>query len=77
MQQIQTDVKDGRLKTDEINENTLSKALDTRNSLPIDMLIRTSGEHRLSDFLLWQASSRCSNTSIELHFLVLQLFSVL
>lgn len=57
MQRIQTDVKDGILKPDEIDEITVSKALDTRDSFPIDMLIRTSGEHRLSDFLLWQVSS--------------------
>jgi len=58
MQRIQTDVKDGRIDSNEINEDVFNQALDTRDSLPIDMLIRTSGEHRLSDFLLWQ----CSNT---------------
>ncbi|KAI6192284.1 Alkyl transferase [Aphelenchoides bicaudatus] len=57
MQHIQTDVKDGKVKPEEISETTMNKALDTKDSLPVDMLIRTSGEHRLSDFLLWQCSN--------------------
>uniref|UniRef100_A0A1I7Y8R4 Alkyl transferase n=1 Tax=Steinernema glaseri TaxID=37863 RepID=A0A1I7Y8R4_9BILA len=40
----------------DINEELISRCLDTRNSLPIDMLVRTSGEKRLSDFMLWQCA---------------------
>jgi undecaprenyl diphosphate synthase len=57
MQHIQNDVQSGELNPDDINEQTFNRALDTRDSFPIDMLIRTSGEHRLSDFMLWQVSN--------------------
>ncbi|KAK0390301.1 hypothetical protein QR680_019289 [Steinernema hermaphroditum] len=40
----------------DINEELISSCLDTRHSLPIDMLVRTSGEKRLSDFMLWQCA---------------------
>jgi undecaprenyl diphosphate synthase len=76
MQRLQTNVKEGQLKPDEINEQTFNAALDTRDSFPIDMLIRTSGEHRLSDFLLWQASLT-NNITIEPLSLVLQLLYLL
>lgn len=39
---------------EDITEDTLSKALYTGNCRPLDLLIRTSGTHRLSDFLLWE-----------------------
>ncbi|OGQ46082.1 MAG: di-trans,poly-cis-decaprenylcistransferase [Deltaproteobacteria bacterium RIFCSPLOWO2_02_FULL_46_8] len=38
----------------EVTEETFSKYLDTKNFPDPDLLIRTSGEHRLSNFLLWQ-----------------------
>lgn len=57
IQRVHSDVKEGKISPSEITESTLNKALDTRNSFPVDMLIRTSGEHRLSDFLLWQCSN--------------------
>lgn len=62
MQNIQSNVHSGHTKITDINENTFNQALDTKNSLPVDMLIRTSGEHRLSDFMLWQVS-QCPNDS--------------
>jgi undecaprenyl diphosphate synthase len=40
----------------EISEDTIGSALDTADLPPLDLLIRTSGEHRLSNFLLWQAA---------------------
>lgn len=40
----------------EINEENLSSNLDTNFAPPVDLLIRTGGEIRLSNFLLWQAA---------------------
>jgi undecaprenyl diphosphate synthase len=40
----------------EIDEGAIERALDTRDLPPLDLLIRTSGEQRLSNFLLWQAA---------------------
>jgi undecaprenyl diphosphate synthase len=40
----------------EIDEAAIERALDTRDLPPLDLLIRTSGELRLSNFLLWQAA---------------------
>ena len=39
---------------DEINETNFEKYLDTASMPPVDLLIRTSGEVRVSNFLLWQ-----------------------
>ncbi len=44
----------GLIEPDEINADTLSDALDTSGIPDPDLLIRTSGEMRLSNFLLWQ-----------------------
>lgn len=43
-------------KGDEINEATISQNLDTAKIGDVDLLIRTGGEQRLSNFLLWQTS---------------------
>lgn len=40
----------------DINEHVIEQSLFTAKSPPLDILIRTSGEIRLSDFLLWQVS---------------------
>ena len=40
----------------EIDEAAIEAALDTAGLPPLDLLIRTSGEHRLSNFMLWQAA---------------------
>ena len=49
-------VKLGKLKTEEITEDHLSKELYTAGIPDPDLLIRTSGELRVSNFLLWQIS---------------------
>jgi len=50
------DVADGRLIPEDIDEERLATALDTVGLPDPDLLIRTSGETRLSNFLLWQAA---------------------
>ena len=49
-------VAEGRLAPEAITEQTISAALDTAAFPDPDLIIRTSGECRLSNFLLWQAS---------------------
>ena len=49
-------VKDGALDPDGIDEQTLAAELQTAGLPELDLLIRTSGEVRLSNFLLWQAA---------------------
>jgi undecaprenyl diphosphate synthase len=48
------DVEAGRLRPDEIDEVRVSRALYTEDVPDPDLLIRTSGEMRVSNFLLWQ-----------------------
>ncbi len=47
-------VQEGALRLEEIDELVLADFLDTRNMPDPDLLIRTSGEQRISNFLLWQ-----------------------
>jgi undecaprenyl diphosphate synthase len=56
VKQIATQVKQGSLLLEDINEKTVSSNLCTKDFPDIDLLIRTSGEERLSNFLLWQLS---------------------
>lgn len=49
-------VAKGTLKQDEINESIFSKYLYTAGQKDPDLIIRTSGEERLSGFLLWQSA---------------------
>lgn len=51
---IAKNVNSGDLKIEEIDESTLDKHLCTLNIPDPELLIRTSGEHRISNFLLWQ-----------------------
>ncbi|WP_184078878.1 isoprenyl transferase [Sphingobium subterraneum] len=46
----------GEVAPDAIGIDHISAALDTADLPPLDLLIRTSGEQRLSNFLLWQAA---------------------
>ena len=54
VKRIATDVSCGKLNVDDITDKTISNAMDTANIPDPDLLIRTSGEIRLSNFLLWQ-----------------------
>jgi len=47
---------DGRLRPEELDERTFSRFLLTANMPDPDLLIRTSGEKRISNFLLWQCA---------------------
>ena len=46
-------IKSG-LSYEKINEETLSENLYSPNIPPLDLIIRTSGEHRVSNFMLWE-----------------------
>ncbi len=48
-------VEDG-LRPDEVDEQSLASRLWTAGVPDVDLLIRTSGEHRISNFLLWQSA---------------------
>lgn len=50
------DAKEGRLTEDDVSQELISERLYTHDLPDPDLLIRTSGEHRISNFLLWQLS---------------------
>ena len=56
VKKISDDVVKGRLTPSEIDEKIVSEALYTKDMPDPDLLIRTSGELRISNFLLWQLS---------------------
>ena len=56
VRQISQDTKDGKLAPEEITEETISAALSTAGQPDPDLIIRPSGEHRISNFLLWQSA---------------------
>lgn len=55
---IQDGLSDGFLQMNDINECLLEQCLCAGSDPPVDLVVRTSGETRLSDFMLWQ--SRCA-----------------
>ncbi len=54
VRQIASGVLDGTLTIDQISQDTIGAHLNTQNIPDPEILIRTSGEHRISNFLLWQ-----------------------
>ncbi len=54
VKKISSDVKNEELSPAEINYNTFENYLETKNTPHPDLLIRTGGECRISNFLLWQ-----------------------
>ena len=54
VREISKDVKDGKISESDIDDKMISDYLDARGIPDPDLLIRTSGEERLSNFLLWQ-----------------------
>ncbi|MFA5481487.1 MAG: isoprenyl transferase [Bacilli bacterium] len=53
---IALDVQKGTISVDSIDEQVVANHLYTSSLPPVDLLIRTSGEYRLSNFLLWQVA---------------------
>jgi len=56
IQKMVNDSRDGSLKAEDIDETMVSSYLDTAGLPDPDLLIRTAGEMRISNFLLWQIS---------------------
>ncbi|MFR9577403.1 MAG: polyprenyl diphosphate synthase [Rikenellaceae bacterium] len=56
MYKIATEIKSGAIDINDISEELISNKLDTAGVPDPDLIIRTSGEMRLSNFLMWQAS---------------------
>ena len=56
LKKILSDVQLAKISTDMINNDLMSNYLDTANIPDPDLIIRTSGEMRLSNFLLWQCA---------------------
>ena len=55
MKKIATEYKEGKIELEQINEQAISKELYTKDEPDPDLVIRTSGEMRLSNFLPWQS----------------------
>ena len=54
VRKICQEVKEGKLEEQEISEEVFASYLDTKGIPDPDLMIRTSGEERLSNFMLWQ-----------------------
>lgn len=54
VQQIAQEVQQSKIKIEDITEATIEKFLCTKDIPDPELMIRTSGEHRISNFLLWQ-----------------------
>lgn len=54
MKKMAQDVADGKLSPEDVTEERISGYLDTAGVPDPDLMIRTSGEQRLSNFLMWQ-----------------------
>lgn len=51
---IATKIKTGELAVEDISENVFSQHLATEDAPDVDLMIRTGGDHRISNYLLWQ-----------------------
>ncbi len=56
VKQISEEYKHNKIKIDDIDKTMIEKHLYTKDLPPLDLLIRTSGELRISNFLLWQVA---------------------
>ena len=55
-QRLAVDVAAGRVAPESLDEPTFGRYLSTAAGPPVDLIVRTSGERRLSNFLLWEAA---------------------
>ncbi|WP_380181914.1 (2E,6E)-farnesyl-diphosphate-specific ditrans,polycis-undecaprenyl-diphosphate synthase [Kalamiella sp. sgz302252] len=56
VRKIAEQVQEGLIRPDQIEEETLAPYLCLNDLAPVDLVIRTGGEHRISNFLLWQVA---------------------
>ena len=56
VQRIAEEVKAGRLKPSGVDERTIARFLDEPDMPDVDLFVRSSGEQRTSNFLLWQSA---------------------
>ncbi len=56
VREIVRDVENGSLLPDAIDEEAVDSRLYTRGQPPVDLVIRPSGEYRLSNFMIWQSA---------------------
>lgn len=49
-------VQDGRLRPDQVDEDVLARYLDEPDMPDVDLFVRSSGEQRISNFLIWQSA---------------------
>ena len=56
VQSLAARAANGEVNPQDIDEEMFEASLDTAGNLPVDLVIRTSGDMRLSNFLLWQAA---------------------
>ncbi|NPA75691.1 MAG: di-trans,poly-cis-decaprenylcistransferase, partial [Euryarchaeota archaeon] len=56
IKEIAREVKDGKIDVDDIDEETVRRHLYTGELPDPDLILRTSGEERISNFLLWQSA---------------------
>jgi ditrans,polycis-polyprenyl diphosphate synthase len=56
MNSIRRGIQNHQIETSDVSVDLLEKCMYTKNSFDLDLIIRSSGEQRLSDFLLWQVT---------------------
>lgn len=56
VKRLVADVHEGRLRPEKVNEQAIAERLYAADMPDPDLLIRTSGEHRISNFLLWEVA---------------------
>ena len=56
VKEIVNKINNNEIKIDDLNEKIIEDNLYTKDLPPVDLMIRTSGDIRLSNFLLWQAA---------------------